>query len=61
MNGAALRVFIGAVVAALVALFLAPLVPVAGHALTIIAWVVCGLLIVWGLYILVTGGRRTTL
>jgi len=56
----AVRYFIGAVIAILVALLLAPLIPVAGHIIAILAWIVAAALILYGLYVLLFSGPRAT-
>lgn len=44
-------------IAVLVALLLAPLIPVVGHIVAVVAWIVAVALICWGLYLLLFGGR----
>lgn len=53
-----LAYFIGAVVAALIAIFLAPIIPSPGDQIvSIVAWLVCAILVVLGLVSLVRNPR----
>jgi hypothetical protein len=59
MNRSAIGAFFAALIAALVALLITPKIPEAGGLLTTVAWVVCAGLILYGLYLLITGQHGT--
>lgn len=58
MPSNAIGCFFGAILAALVAWFLTPEIPKAGGILTAIAWIVCAVLVLYGLYLLVATRRH---